>query len=123
MRLAPVPMFYARDPAEAMEKSGLSSKTTHALPIVVDACRYFGGLIVGTLNGAPRDELLSPRYTPIPHYWQDHALHEEIDAVAAGSFLRKEPHEIQGMGYVVRCWKTHSGHFGRAIHLKKDVCL
>lgn len=95
-------MFYARDPAEAIEKSGLSSKTTHALPIVVDACRYYGGLIVGALIGASRDDLLSPRYALIPYYWQEHALHEEIDAVAAGSFLRNEPPEILGRGHVGR---------------------
>ncbi len=33
-----------------------------------------------------------------PHYWQEHALHEEIDAVAAGSFLRKEPLRDPGKG-------------------------
>lgn len=44
MRLAPVPMFYAGDPERAIELSGESSRTTHALPVAVDACRYFGAL-------------------------------------------------------------------------------
>ena len=29
MRLAPVPLFYARDPANAVRMSGESSRTTH----------------------------------------------------------------------------------------------
>ena len=102
MRLAPVPMFYAADPGLAIEMSGRSSMTTHALPIVVDACRYFGGLLVGALSGASRDELLSSRYAPVPDYWRDHTLHEEIDAVAAGSYLWKDPPEIRGKGYVAK---------------------
>jgi len=122
MRLAPVPMFYARDPAEAIEMSGLSSKTTHALPIVVDACRYYGGLIVGALTGASRDELLSPRYAPIPNYWQEHVLHEEIDAVAAGSFLRKEPPEIQGKGHVGKAMEAALWAF-RSSHSFEEGCL
>ena len=43
MRLAPVPMFYARHPREAMDRSGESSKTTHSTVVCIDACRYFGG--------------------------------------------------------------------------------
>jgi ADP-ribosyl-[dinitrogen reductase] hydrolase len=47
MHLAPVPMFYAKDPREAIEKSGQSPRTTHGAPAAVDACRYLGALIVG----------------------------------------------------------------------------
>src|SRR5450755_4687570 len=44
MRLAPVPLFYAQRPLEAIERSGESSRTTHGARTAVDACRYFGGL-------------------------------------------------------------------------------
>ncbi len=50
MRLAPVPMFYARNPLEAIEKSAASSKTTHGALTAGDACRYLGALIVGAIN-------------------------------------------------------------------------
>ena len=70
MRLTPVPMFYARHPREAMDRSGESSKTTHATVVCIDACRYFGGLIVGALAGASKEELLSGRFTPVPGYWK-----------------------------------------------------
>jgi ADP-ribosyl-[dinitrogen reductase] hydrolase len=49
MRLAPVPLFYASRPEEAIERSGESSRTTHGSAAAVDACRYLGGLIVGAL--------------------------------------------------------------------------
>lgn len=39
MRLAPVPMFYANDPAQSIEMSAASSRTTHGAKTAVDACR------------------------------------------------------------------------------------
>lgn len=39
MRVAPVPLAYHRDPDRAIELSGRSSATTHALPVCIDACR------------------------------------------------------------------------------------
>ena len=54
MRLAPVPMYWSRDPAEAIERSAESSRTTHGALPCIDACRYMGGLIVGALAGASR---------------------------------------------------------------------
>ena len=114
MRLAPVPLCFAGRPAEAIEQSGESSRTTHGAPVCVDACRYLGGLIVGAVNGASKAELLSARYSPIPGWWADHPLTPEIDAIANGSFRRKHPPEIRGTGHVVRSleaalWAFHHG--------------
>jgi len=102
MRLAPVPMFYARDPLQAIEKSGESSRTTHGAVTAVDACRYLGGLIVGALNGTPKEELLADHYSPVPGYWSQKPLVREIDEIASESFKRREPPQIQGIGYVVK---------------------
>ena len=102
MRLAPVAMFYARHPRIAIERSAQSSRTTHATRNAVDACAYFGGLLVGALNGASKEELLSERYAPIPGHWTEHSLSKGIDEVACGSFKQRNPPEIQGTGYVVR---------------------
>src|SRR5215472_13688229 len=60
MRLAPVPLFYALNPREAIEKSAESSRTTHGAQTSVDACGYLGALIVGALHGHSKEELLSP---------------------------------------------------------------
>ncbi len=102
MRLAPVPLFYAKRPLEAIEKSGESSRTTHQATTAIDACRYLGALIVGAVNGVSREELLSERYSPIPGYWEENPLVEEINEIAVGSFKHRQPPEIQGSGYVVK---------------------
>lgn len=102
MRLAPVPMFYAGNPREAIEKSGESSRTTHGATAAVDACRYFGALIVGALNGEDKETILSDHYCPSPGYWQEKALAPEIAEIAAGSFKHKKPPQIKGTGYVVQ---------------------
>jgi ADP-ribosylglycohydrolase len=102
MRLAPVPMFFAKDPLEAIEKSGESSRTTHGAPVAIDACRYFGSLIVGALRGEDKDVLLSDHYSPLPCYWQEKPLVPEIAEIAAGSFKKKNPPEIRGTGHVVQ---------------------
>lgn len=102
MRLAPVPLFYAGNPKAALEMSEDSSKTTHGVSACMDACKYFGGLLVGAVNGASKQELLSERYSPFPGYWTDHPLVPEIDEIAEGSFKCKEPPEIKGTSYVVK---------------------
>lgn len=101
MRLAPAPLYFAADPATAIERAGDSSRTTHASPDCVDACRYFAGLLVGAVGGASKAELLSPLYTPVPGYWDAHPLAPTVRDVAAGSFARRDPPAIRGSGYVV----------------------
>lgn len=102
MRLAPVPMFYAANPLEAIEKSAESSRTTHGAIAAVDACRYLGAILVGALNGANKEDLLLDHYSPVPGYWQKYPLVKEIAEIAAGSFKYRQPPTIQGSGYVVK---------------------
>ena len=68
IRLAPVPLFYSKNPSVAIERSGDSSRTTHGALTAVDACRFFAGLIVGAVNGASKDQLLTPRFSPVEDY-------------------------------------------------------
>lgn len=100
MRLAPVPLFYAGTPNEAIEKSGESSRTTHGARSAVDACRYFGGLLVGAVNGVSKEQILSKGYHPNGEKWQEFDLSSEIYEIACGSFKRRDPPEIKGTGYV-----------------------
>jgi len=102
MRLAPVPLFYAQDPEQAILMSEESSRTTHGAQTAVDACRYLGGLIVGAVQGATKEDLLSVRYAPATDYWLVHPLCSEIDTIAAGSFKDRGPPDIKGTGYVVQ---------------------
>jgi len=131
MRLAPVPLFYAKRPLEAIAKSAESSRTTHQATVAVEACRYLGALIVGAVNGVSREELLSKRYSPVPGYWEKNPLVEEIDEIALGSFKHRQPPEIQGSGYVVKSleaalWAFYNSHSFRegcllAVNLGDDA--
>jgi ADP-ribosyl-[dinitrogen reductase] hydrolase len=123
MRLTPVPMFYARDPARAIEQSGQSSRTTHSAATCIDACRYLGGLLTGALRGNSKSELLGDHYAPVPRYWQAHPLETaEINEVAAGSFKERQPPAIQGSGYVVKSLEAALWAFYRSDNFE-DGCL
>jgi ADP-ribosyl-[dinitrogen reductase] hydrolase len=122
MRLAPVPLAYARIPREAIEKSAEGSRTTHGAPAAVDACRYFGALLVGAIHGASKAELLDARYSPIPGVWDAHPLVPEVDTVAAGSFKRRQPPEIRGTGYVVQSLEAALWAFYHSASFR-DGCL
>ncbi|MEI6149018.1 MAG: ADP-ribosylglycohydrolase family protein [bacterium] len=123
MRLAPVPLFFADKPEEAIARSGDSSRTTHGATVCVDACRYMSGLIVGAVNGVGKDELLSELYCPVPGYWQSHPLCPAIDAIAQGSFKQKEPPAIKGSGYVVNSLEAALWAFAKGRDFKEGALL
>ena len=127
MRLAPVPMFYARHPQIAIEKSADSSRTTHANQKSVDACRYYCALLLAALVGQPKEALLSPIAQ-----WQ--FLGQNIKAmlshlapavaeVAKGSFKRKQPPDIQGTGYVVHGMEAALWAFYHSTSFREGVLL
>jgi ADP-ribosylglycohydrolase len=101
MRLLPVVVWHAADPAEAMERAAASSRTTHATAAAVDACRYFAGLLLGALNGAPKEVFLAPLWGPVPGAFDAEPLMPAVADVARGSFRRKAPPDIKGTGFVV----------------------
>lgn len=101
MRLAPVPLFFAHRPLEAIERAAESSRTTHGAREAVDACRYLAALLVGAVNGVRKRDLLADHFEPVPGLWRSAPLAPKIAAVASGSFKRREPPEIRGTGYVV----------------------
>ncbi len=125
MRLAPVPMACYADPGEAMRLAGESSRTTHGAPECVAACRYFAGLLVGAIDGAAKEELLAPNYSPVAPGARraelgpdagataDLTLAPGVAEVASGSFLRREPPEIAAHGYVVSTLEAALWAFAR----------
>lgn len=123
MRVAPVPLAYHRDPVTAIELSGRSSITTHALPVCVDACRYLGALIVGAMQGIPKDELLAPRFSPVPGYWDQHPLDRRVEEVARGSFRELEPPAIRGRGFVVKSLEAALWAFDRSSSFEEGALL
>ena len=101
-RLGSVLMAFSAKLPEAISVAADSSRTTHGARAAVDACRYFSGLLVGTLGGIDKETLLSPGYSPVEGLWEREPLAEEIARIAAGSFKDRSPPDIQGTGYVVR---------------------
>lgn len=113
MRIAPIALYFAADPAAAIAHAVDASRTTHGSKACLDACRYFTGLLIGALQGRSRDELLAPRFSPAPEGWAV-PLDERIDAVAAGSYRGKMPPAIRGDGYVVNALEAVLWAFARA---------
>jgi ADP-ribosyl-[dinitrogen reductase] hydrolase len=104
MRLAPVPLFFYRSPSLAVELSGRSARLTHGDDTAVDACRYYGALIVAALKGEFKDDLLSERFYENHQDWFDsNPLQDSIIHIAKGSFKRPGGYKggIRGKGHIV----------------------
>ena len=123
MRLVPVPMYYAGNPSDAIDRSADSSRTTHGAREAVDACRYFAGLLVGALNGADKDTLLSSRYSPVEGLWQRGPLVGKIAGISGGSFKQKEPPDIRGSGYVVESMEAALWAFHKSQSFREGALL
>lgn len=123
MRLAPIPLFFVSDPEKAIRMSAESSRTTHGAVTCLDACRFFGGLLVGAVQGVSKEELLSDRYTPVDGIWDRMPLCAEIDEIACGSFKRKQPPKIVGSGYVVRSLEAALWAFYRSSTFEEGCLL
>ena len=114
MRLAPIPLFYCRDPERAIHDAAESSRTTHGAREAVDACRYFAGLLIGALQGRSKEELLAAGYSPLPGLWERQPLAPAIASIADGSFQEREPPAIRGGGYVVHSLEAALWAFHRS---------
>ncbi len=123
MRLAPVPMFFAQEPNRAVRMSGDSSRTTHGACEAIDACRYFGALLVGALRGVPKEELLADRYEPAPGMWDKASLSPKIAEIASGSFKHRNPPEIRGTGYVVESLEAALWAFNKSEGFREGALL
>ena len=116
MRLAPIPLAYRSNVNLAIHYAAESSRTTHAAPAALDACRYCAALIVGALEGRSKGELLSPNFYANP-------LVPEIAEIAAGSFKEKNPPAIAGTGYVVKSLEAALWSFYRSDTFEKGALL
>ncbi len=93
MRLAPVPVFFFPDEAAAVEHAAASCRATHGAAECVEATSLFAAILVRTLSGASKTDLL----VQAPGFLQS----EKIAAIARGDYLSKHESQVQGSGYVV----------------------
>lgn len=94
MRLAPVAMFFFGDIGRAEQYAALSSRTTHGSAECIDSCRLFARMLVRTLGGSPRDDILHGD----KHAFQGAA---KVVEIAQGGYLSKSREHIRGGFYVV----------------------
>ena len=104
MRLAPIPLFFYRNPELAVEYAGRSARLTHGDQKAVDACRYYAALIVAALQGESKQQILSKDFYKLHLKWfGPQLLHPEVRNVALGSYQNSRGYEggIRGKGYIV----------------------
>ena len=123
MWLAPIPMYFAGDPVEAIDRSADCSRITHRAKEEVDACRYFANLLVGALHGVDKDTLLSSGYCPVEGLWARSPFAEKIAMVAEGSFKDREPPKVQGAEDVVKSLEAALWAFHNATDFRDGVLL
>ncbi|CAF1192590.1 unnamed protein product [Rotaria magnacalcarata] len=102
-RLAPVPLFFHRFPAIAVEYSGISGQITHGDTKAYDACRYYGALIVAALHGYAKEQLVDNEfYSKHREWFRKIPLHRDIESIAKGSYKRSGYDTgIRGKSYIV----------------------
>ena len=96
MRLAPVAMFYAQRPEQLGERAADSSRTTHAAPEALDACRLFAFQLRAALLDSGRDEVLRPAALP-----SQSLVTPAIGALLVRVHASVARAQIRGTGYVV----------------------
>ncbi|UJR07642.1 hypothetical protein I4U23_011930 [Adineta vaga] len=104
MRLAPVPLFFYRQPERAVHLAGESALLTHGDPKAADACRYFAALLVAAIKGTSKKELLDEKFVENHTTWfGSRQLHPDVISVAKGSFKKQRGYEdgIRGKNYII----------------------
>jgi len=121
MRLAPVPIYYRGHLRKAIDFAAASSRTTHRAPEAVDACRFLASLLVGLLNGIPKDEVLAPAYEAVSGLWDREPLARLVARMRRGSYCDREPPQIRGSGYVIACLEAALWAFARTSDFRAGV--
>ncbi len=119
MRLAPVVLYYARQPQAAIQFAADSSRTTHGAREAVDACRYLAAVILGAMQGLSKEEVLSAsRIQSLTG-----TLAPKIAAIANGSFKHQQPPQIRGTGYAVASLEAAMWAFDRSHDFREGALL
>lgn len=114
MRLAPVPMFFHPDAAEAERWAGESAKTTHGALECVESSRLLSAMLSAALSGASKDEVLFG-------HEPGRFLAPKVRAVAAGAYRKKGDGAISGSGYVVDCLEASAWCFWQSSSYRDAV--
>ncbi|MRN51466.1 ADP-ribosylglycohydrolase family protein [Paenibacillus monticola] len=121
MRLAPVVMYFAEQPAKALEYAVRSSRTTHAAKECFDACRLMAAYILAGLHGQSKQEVLELH--AYREWLQEGKLGRSIQNILDGSYKVKEPPDIKGSGYVVKSLEAAMWAFHKSTSFAEGALL
>lgn len=114
MRLAPVPLFFYPDTAEAVLWAGESAKTTHGALECVESSRLLSAMLCKALSGDSKEEILFG-------HRPDQFLSPKVRAIAAGEYRNKGEEKISGSGYVIDCLEAAAWCFSRSGSFREAV--
>lgn len=121
MRLAPVPMFYASAPEQALSYAEASSRTTHAARECLDACRLLTAILLAGLHGWPRERILAAG--AFEAWLGGRKLSPRIHDIYSGSYLRLAPPDIRGTGYVAESLEAALWAFAASSSFEEGALL
>ncbi|NJD32972.1 MAG: hypothetical protein FIB04_13930 [Gammaproteobacteria bacterium] len=107
-RVVAAVLYSLADPAAAVQLAGECARTTHQSPFAIDACRYYGAMLVGALRGAEPAPVLGAMFEPVPGLWAARPLKPAVAAMARGVDLTvpgpnyRKPHKADVLDAVAR---------------------
>jgi ADP-ribosylglycohydrolase len=127
MRLAPVPLAYARlypdRLGQLIERAVESSRPTHASPQCLSACACLGVLLAALVHGESREIVTDPAWPVWNEVFELYDVQHEVVDVVTGSYLSKSPPAIRGAGYVVSTLEAALWAFARGGSFREAVLL
>jgi ADP-ribosyl-[dinitrogen reductase] hydrolase len=114
MRLAPVPMYFHPEVAQAISFSGESSRTTHGALECVESCQLLAAMLCAALSGKSKEDVLLG-HCAMPF------RSARVRAIAAGDYCYKVESRIRGSGYVIDCLEAAAWCFWHAESYREAV--
>jgi ADP-ribosyl-[dinitrogen reductase] hydrolase len=111
MRLAPVALRWANDPAQAISAARAQSVTTHGAPAAVEGCALLAEILVEAIATGDNEMVLRSRSASEP----------SIAAIGKGSWRGKERHDIKSSAYVVHTLEAALWCVDRAVGFSEAV--
>ena len=116
MRLAPIPIHYLDTPDFALRLCEEQSRTTHQAPESLMACRLLGEVLIRSLQGRSKEEVLAPSKQVLE-------LSPGLRSIADGEYKNKTIDQIRGSGYVVESLEAALWAFWMTENFRDGVLL
>ena len=112
MRLAPVAIRHAKNPAQRRDVAERQGRTTHAAADAIAACAGYADILADAINGLPRAHVLRR---------QGHHGGGEIEQILAGRWRGAPRGQIRSSGYVAHSLEAALWSVGRSGDFRSAV--